>query len=326
MFSSGRAVTLRAAAEGLPVTELPVGRTSLRAARRLRRALIEHRIDVLIVDKRRDLVHGAAAVLGLPVALVARYLFPEWIAPGDPFYRLAYGRVDLTNFLTAGAVEHVARTAPFILNRPYNVINEGVDTDRFRPEAQASAILHRRFDLSEGPVVVGVGALELEKRYETLLAAVATLPAPRPSVLLVGAGSQREPLMARAAAWGVDLRLPGTLPAADLPLVYAGATVFAHPSSMEAFGLAVAEAMASECPVVVARAGSLPEVAGDAGIVVPLGDRSGWSDALSRLLADCAERAARGRQGRTRVLERFTLERMQRAHVEALTRVAEARR
>jgi glycosyltransferase involved in cell wall biosynthesis len=185
--------------------------------------------------------------------------------------------------------------------------------------------LHRRFDLPEGPVITGVGALEPEKRYETLLAAVATLPAPRPSVLLVGAGSQRGPLMARAAAWGVDLKLPGTLSAAELPVVYAGATVFAHPSSMEAFGLAVAEAMASECPVVVARAGSLPEVAGDAGVVVPPDDRSAWSGALSRLLADGAERAARGRQGRARVLERFTLERMQRAHVEALTRVVEAR-
>jgi hypothetical protein len=55
------------------------------------------------VDKRRDVVHGAAAVLGLPVALVARYLFPEWITPGDPLFRLAYARVDLTNFLTSGA-------------------------------------------------------------------------------------------------------------------------------------------------------------------------------------------------------------------------------
>jgi glycosyltransferase involved in cell wall biosynthesis len=108
-------------------------------------------------------------------------------------------------------------------------------------------------------------------------------------------------------------------------LVYAGATVLAHPSSMEAFGLAVAEAMASECPVVVARAGSLPEVAGDAGIVVPPDDRAALTDALSRVLADGAERSELGRRGRLRVLERFTLERMQRAHVEALTRVAEAR-
>ncbi|HWZ28458.1 MAG TPA: glycosyltransferase family 4 protein [Gemmatimonadales bacterium] len=325
MFSSGRAVTLRGSLEGIPVTELPVGRTSLRAVRRLRRALIEHRIDVLIVDKRRDVVHGAAAVFGLRIALVARYLFPEWTAPGDPLFRLAYPRVDLTNFLTVGAVDHVAAAAPFILRRPHNVINEGVDTGRFRPDPAAAAALHRRFDLPDGPVVAGVGALEPEKRYETLLAAVATLPDPRPAVLLVGAGSQHEPLRARAAAWGVELRLPGTVAAAELPAVYAGATVFVHPSSMEAFGLAVAEAMASECPVVVARAGSLPEVVGDAGVIVPPDDRSALSAALGRLLADGGERAARGRQGRARVVERFTLERMQRGHVEALTRLAEAR-
>jgi glycosyltransferase involved in cell wall biosynthesis len=326
VFSSGRAVTLRASAEGLPVTELPVGRTSLRAARCLRRALIEHRIDVLIADKRRDVVHGAAAVLGLPVALVARYLFPEWTPPKDLLFRLAYSRVSLTNFLTAGAVNHVATAAPFVLRRPHNVINEGVDADRFRPDSGAATALRRRYALPEGPVVAGVGALEAEKRYEVLVAAVATLPAPRPAVLLVGAGSQREALASQGAALGVDVRLPGTLSAVELPLVYAGATVFVHPSGMEAFGLSVAEAMASGCAVVVARAGSLPEVVGDAGVVVPLGDHHALSDALGRLLTGEGERRELGHHARVRMVQRFTLEAMQRAHVEALTRVAEARK
>lgn len=325
MFSTARPVTLRAAAEGLPVTEIPAGRTSWRAARVLRQALIDHAIDVLLVDKRRDVIHGAVAARGLPVALVARFLFPEWEAPRDPLFRGAYLRVDLTNFLTAGAVEHVAKTAPFILRRPYNVINEGVE-ERFRPDPEAPRTLRERFGLNAGPVIAGVGALETEKRYAALVAAVGALKPPRPAIVLVGTGSQREALAGQALAMGVDLRLPGALAPDELATVYAGATVFVHPSSMEAFGLSVAEAMASGCPVIVADAGSLPEVVGDAGLVVPLNDPGALVEALERLLGSERERTDRGRQGRERVRERFSLERMQRAHVAALEAAVLGRR
>ena len=317
MFTTARPVTLRAVAEGVPVTEIPAGRTSWRAARILRQALIEHAIDVLLVDKRRDVIHGAIATRGLPVALVARFLFPEWAAPRDPLFRGAYLRVDLTNFLTAGGVEHVRKTAPFILRRPYNVINEGVE-ERFRPDAGAARRFRARFGLPEGPVIVGVGALETEKRYAALVAAVGALTLPRPSIVLIGTGSQRERLAAQAGAMGVDLRLPGAVAVDDLVTAYAGATVFVHPSSMEAFGLSVAEAMASGCPVIVARAGSLPEVVGDAGVIVPSDDSAAFTVALARLLESESERYALGQRATARVAEHFSLEQMQRAHVDAL--------
>ena len=326
IFSAARGVTLRAAALGIPCTELPVGHTSLRAVARLRRALREHRIDALIVDKRRDVIHGAAAAAGLPVALVARFLFPRWETPRDPLFRGAYRRVDLTNFLTAGAVTHVAAVAPFLLRRPYVVIHEGVDAARFRPDPAAALAFRRRLGLDDAPVILGVGALEVEKGYATLVAAVGALPAPRPVVVLVGTGSERDALAAEAAGVEVDLRFAGSLEAGELPGAYAAATVFAHPSRMEAFGLAVAEAMATGCPVVAAHAGSLPEVVGDAGVLVPAGDPKALAGALRALLGDAEERRTLGHRARIRVLEQFGLERMERAHVDALAAVLARRR
>jgi len=325
IFAAARDVTLQATALGIPCTELPVGRTSLRAVRRLRRALRDHRIDVLIADKRRDVIHGAAAAAGLPVALVARFLFPRWETPADPLFRGAYRRVDLTNFLTASAVSHVADAAPFLLRRPHVMIHEGVDAGRFRPDPAAALAFRRRLDLGDGPIVLGVGALEREKGYATLVGAVGALGAPRPVLVLVGTGSQGDALAAEAAGLGVDLRLLGTLAAAELPGAYAAATVFAHPSPMEAFGLSVAEAMATECPVVAAHAGSLPEVVGDAGVLVPADDPGALAEALRRLLADAGDRRTLGHRARSRVLERFGLERMQREHVHALAAALRSR-
>lgn len=323
---SARAVTLRLAADGIPCTELPVGRTSLRAARRLRQVLREHAIDVLLVDKRRDLLHGAYAVLGTRVALVNRYNYPGWAAPRDPLTRLAYRRVDLTNFLSQSGVDQARRRAPFILRAPYNVIHEGVDPKRFRPDAIAAAEFRGRAGVGTAPLLVGVGALESEKRYHMLIEAVARLPRPAPIVLLIGVGSQADALTARAKALGLDLRLPGAVPGGDLAAAYAAATIFAHPSTMETFGLSVAEAMASGCPVVGVDAGSVPEVVGDAGIVVPPDDPAALATALATLLASPTERTALGARARTRVLERFSLMGMQRAHAEALARVAMVRR
>jgi glycosyltransferase involved in cell wall biosynthesis len=194
----------------------------------------DHAIDALVVDKRRDLLHGALAVRGLPVALVSRFMYPGWAAPTDPLTRLAYRRVDLTAFLSDNAVPYAAR--------------------------------------------------------------------------------------------GVSLHLPGTVSHEMLAGAYAAATIFAHPSTMEAFGIAVAEAMACECPVVAADAGSLPEVVGNAGVIVPPDDAAALSGALRDLLREPARRRTLGETGRKRVLERFGLARMQAAHLAALRAAVAHRR
>jgi hypothetical protein len=103
----------------------------------------------------------------------------------------------------------------------------------------------------------------------------------------------------------------------DPQALMAGADVVAIPSGPhaprlrgEGFGMVAIEAMAAGTPVVGLAAGALPEVVGDAGLLVPPGDPAALSDALLRALTDEPLRARLVVAGPRRVAERFTLERM----------------
>jgi glycosyltransferase involved in cell wall biosynthesis len=80
--------------------------------------------------------------------------------------------------------------------------------------------------------------------------------------------------------------LPGYVPADDLPALYRGAAVFVYPSLYEGFGLPVLEAMACGTPVIASNTSSLPEVVGDAAILVDPCDVNALARALRQILAD----------------------------------------
>jgi glycosyltransferase involved in cell wall biosynthesis len=67
--------------------------------------------------------------------------------------------------------------------------------------------------------------------------------------------------------------------------LYGGADALCYPSRYEGFGLPPLEAMACGCPVLVSRSSSLPEVVGDAGLLLPPDDSGAWAHALSKLLS-----------------------------------------
>jgi glycosyltransferase involved in cell wall biosynthesis len=82
------------------------------------------------------------------------------------------------------------------------------------------------------------------------------------------------------------VRFTGRVDDAALADLYATADLLLYPSLMEGFGFPVVEAMAAGCPVVSTTAGSIPELAGSAAILVEPGDRAGLLDAVHRVLAD----------------------------------------
>lgn len=94
-------------------------------------------------------------------------------------------------------------------------------------------------------------------------------------------------------------RCVGFVAEEDKPALYAASRVFLYPSFYEGFGLPPLEAMASGTPVIVSNRSSLPEVVGDAGILLAPDDAQGWGEALGALLAD----ESRWREMRARGIE-----------------------
>jgi len=137
-------------------------------------------------------------------------------------------------------------------------------------------------------------------------------------VLLGGAGAADADVAAQIAQLGIGDRVvrPGRVSDDDRDALYRLATVTAFPSFYEGFGAPVLEAMALGCPVVAADVTALPEVVGNAGVLVDPFDEEAWSGALARLLDDDAERARLARLGRSRARS-FTATGSARALLEA---------
>lgn len=177
---------------------------------------------------------------------------------------------------------------------PARITNTYLAADpRFHPRGvEVLAPVLANFDLTPGNYVLCVGTLEPRKNLGTLFAAYAGLPALlRQEFPLVVAGmtgwntsgilKSAEALIRRG-----ELRLLGYVSDEVVPSLYAGAAAFCYPSRYEGFGLPALEAMASGVPVVTGNLTSLPEVVGDAGLMVDPDDVEGMRDRLRQLLED----------------------------------------
>ncbi len=308
--------------EGVPVRQLLIGASGLREAREAHRAVAEFAADIVVADARRDIRLAAATSLVRPVHIVYCISTPR--PPRDPLTRLAYRRVGLTIFLTRRLEADGLYRMPALGRRRHRVIYNGVDGAVFRPNPEAGRAFRQLHNLGDRHVLFGVGALEPEKRWETLLESLALLPEPRPLLLLRGSGRFEATLPSDAERLGLDLRILPRLPTPDLVAAYNAATCVVHSSPTEPFGLVVAEAMACGRPVVAVGGGGPEEVLGDTGVITPPEDPAAFARHLQALLGDPAWRAALGESARRRVLERYSLERMQREYVEALEALCDA--
>ncbi len=215
--------------------------------------------------------------------------------------------------MTVFTTEHVARRvlerAPFMRRVPWRVIGSAVDTEMFHPDPAAAAAFRSAHGLGDGPFLLAVGALMPEKRYDVMLDALSNR-GEAPPLVVCGDGLERRALVERAAALGVDVRWPGFLPPRALRGAWSAATLMVHACDVETFGLSVAEAMCCGAAIVAARGGGVPEVVGDAGVLVPPRDPAALAGSIRALLAAPARRAELGARARARALDRFSPERL----------------
>ena len=202
-----------------------------------------------------------------------------------------------------------------------HVVHHGVDAGGFAP-ARPGAIdaVRRRFGIP-GPYVLFVGGIEPRKNLDMLTRAFASSDA-RHLCLVIAGGPVRwfpqsvERLEATIALLPPGVRsrilLIGYVNERDKHTLLSGATVLAYPSLYEGFGFPVLEGFAAGVPVLTSNISSLPEVAGDAAVLVDPGDVDAIATALSELVADEDLRAVLSAAGVARAA-RFTWETTARA-------------
>ena len=173
------------------------------------------------------------------------------------------------------------------------------------------------------PYVLAVSTLEPRKNLERLIAAWSAMEERTRAghvLALVGpTGWDAAPILAAARDQGAQLL--GRVSEDELRALYAGASVFAYPSLYEGFGLPVLEAMSAGAPVVTSNVSSLPEVAGDAALLVDPTDVDAIGAALTRLLSDPALADDLRVRGRTRAAS-FSWERAARETLALLRSIA----
>jgi len=169
-----------------------------------------------------------------------------------------------------------------------HVVHHGV---RKFPEAGAPA--------GREKVILNVGAVQKRKNIVRLVEAFETLPPPWQLVLAGASGYGAKEILARIEKSGARdrIRVTGYITAEDLAGWYARAAIFAFPSLDEGFGMPVMEAMAAGVPVIASNRSALPEVAGDAALLVDADDSEALGRALRELTVNlelCRELARRG--------------------------------
>ena len=278
-------------------------------------------VDVLAVGRRIGLLAGAARIRrrlrgaevvhanGIKAALVCVLAAPRvpvvWVK-----HDLSWdGR--LARLVASRCAEVIGVSATVVATLPAartSVVANGV------PDVAAAPA-----DLGAAEVVLHVGRLHPAKGQHELLTAAADLLARRPSAHIVFAGdddpSQAEYAARVRAQASTRVRFLGHRD--DIDAVIAAADVLVVTSGpdergmgREGFGLAAIEAFAAGTPVVAYGDGALPEVLGDAAVLVPPGARDALAAAVADLLADPQRRRALALAGRARYEERFRVETM----------------
>lgn len=218
------------------------------------------------------------------------------------------------------------RLAAMGVSRGVEVVPHGVSGafSRTRSAAEMEATCGR-FGVQPGSFVVFLGALVARKNAPTLIRALAQLRGEKMALVMIGPG-QRDGGQGGADIARLDDRIrvvrTGYVPDDDAATLVQSAAALAHPALAEGFGLVPLEAMALGTPVVASRSSSIPEVVGDAGILVDEpSSPSAWADALSRAIGDPTLRAEMAAAGRQRAAE-FTWERAARTMLDIYRDVA----
>lgn len=247
-----------------------------------------------------DLIHGPAFIgpqaSGGPFVVTVHdlsfLLYPQNLRALNRIYLRQFTRLSVRR---ARRVIAVSESTKRDLIRYYDlspdkidVVHNGVDAS-FQPLAADQVAAFRLEQNLPDRFILFVGTLEPRKNVVGIIEGYAQLPRSRPPLMLVGGrGWLYDEIFARVEALGLtdEVHFVGYVPAEELPLWYNAAALFVYPSLYEGFGLPPLEAMACGTPVITSTSSSLPEVVGQAGLMVDPTDTEALAAAMAQVLTD----------------------------------------
>jgi glycosyltransferase involved in cell wall biosynthesis len=294
-------------AQSLGVTPAPLANASdiKRLVTGLNGLAREHRVDLMHVTYVGPLKPARPVVVTVHDVSFRR--FPRFFSPRE---RVLFATLLPLTLRRAAAVITVSQHArseilhfyPYLEDRTHVTLEAADPIFRPLPELEVEEVLHRLG--VRQPYVLAVGNLQPQKNLVRLLQAFAQADvACRALLVVVGQAQWHASTVVetvRDLGLGTAVRFTGYVRLEDLVALYGGAALFCYPSLYEGFGLPILEAMACGAPVMASNATSLPEVAGEAALLVEPLDVPAMAGAIRAVLSD----SARARHLRERGLAR----------------------
>jgi glycosyltransferase involved in cell wall biosynthesis len=309
----------------------------LRAAPTQRRNLAVQLVALPMLARRRgcELVHSPANVgplAGVPTVVTITDLI--WLHEPERWESRSVARrtrlLAVSNARRARRVIAISHATGDDLMRSLGLPEDKIDVTPLgvgvprEVDPEEVAAVRSRLGLDGRPLLLCVAQKRPYKNQAAIVRALPELGAD-PVAILPGASTDYErELRALAEHLGVSERVlfPEYVSERELEALYAAATCLVLPSLIEGFGLPVLEAMARGVPVACSDRASLPEVAGDAGLLFDPLDQSAVTFSLRRLLEDAELRRELSRRGRERA-GRFTWEQTARRTLASYERALE---
>lgn len=239
------------------------------------------------------------------VMQTAQNILKKYPPPFSILEKRAFRQVSAA-YMCSETVREVLTTKNF--QKPTQIAYFGVDLEMFQPTAR---------DANE-PFTIGyIGRLMQQKGVLVLADALAQIKSENWRLLVVGDGEARPAMEKKLADHGLSGRCQfiGAVQYDQTPEYFQKIDVLALPTITtdkirEQFGRVIIEAMACRVPVIGSTCGAIPEVIGDAGIVVPEGDATALAEALRQIINDKNLHKNLADAGSRRVKENFTWERV----------------
>lgn len=296
IYEKSLLLALRAAGRRVDYIELPAGfplATRDDTATTLSRLAAVPADVPLILD---GLVYG-----GIETAVLAQVRAPLVAMIHHPVGLETGLDADVAQMLLAREAANLAMAAHVVVPSPHTarilVADLGVESARISIAPPGFAPPDPLRQPVDPPLVLAVGLIAARKGHDVLLSALAQVVDLRWQAQIVGGthdAAVLDALVAQREALGLAARVAfrGRLEEHDLAALYRQATVFALATRYEGYGMVFGEALLHGLPIVTCDGGAVPEtVPSGAGLIVPVGDASGFAEALRAVLSDSGLRA-----------------------------------